>query len=387
VAKIMRKSVFVLGIAALASAACLPAHAWGLDGPTLLKVLDGLHDPAEGYSCEYEGRVRYTRASDRDSLRLGNDGIAQIFSGSFTYRWDGAARLDYFVTHMSDHKVAKASIAIINDRKTIASGYVDDLMKTAKVSRADAHSNNIEHPYSLGRLHGLDLLRRHCAAQLTMVHEGTEPLDGYSCEVVTFKYTPASIPPEKESSQKFWVDLERGGHILRRELYRGANLSERLSRVQLAPFDGPKGSKVWLPISGTYEVFLYGDEKTRTILHSKDPIRIEEYLVMSPTVSLIAGIRDGHFAIELSPGTVVTDTVRGITYDFGRDQRPAPVTVAQAQERLRSHLSEADAQASELRAASWQRGGRTEWSWLPWAAAAAALIVAVIVFVKRRVAA
>jgi hypothetical protein len=96
---------------------------------------------------------------------------------------------------------------------------------------------------------------------------------------------------------KLWVDLERDGCPLRYELYRGDDLEVRTEVMRLERLTLPDGRHLWLPVTGKTMTFL-GQEGPGRIVHTKEPVSVEDYGVLVETVKFDQGLSDGFFSAK-----------------------------------------------------------------------------------------
>ncbi len=187
-----------------------------------------------------------------------------------------------------------------------------------------------------------------------LVYEGTEEVDGVPCERYAFVLGKPPYPIETGLVHRFWIDMGRNGHVLKKERWNRGRLLSTASEITLDQVE-IDGQPVWFPAKGTARN-IYENEVTSE----------EHYRVLRGSAKINQGISDAAFSIKYPMGTPISDRLRGVVYEFGQDRRPPPKSMADAQTRLKEALSKAEAAKSELAAASWSRGGWINWAfWGP----------------------
>ena len=208
-----------------------------------------------------------------------------------------------------------------------------------------------------------------------MIHESPVVIDGHNCEVFAFV---TGKDPEKgiideNIIERFYIDLERGGHTIKFEWCRGSRVLARIVDIRLEQFQDRKGRSVWLPVYGHFEA---GEDLGR-------PMNTEIVSVMRGSIRINTGLTDDHFRLRFKDGSLIKDGVR----EFRSDQAVAknPVNLEQAEEQLRQQIREAETQEKELKATSLARGGG--WStmtWLPWTVALLMTVALCILLIRQR---
>jgi len=204
------------------------------------------------------------------------------------------------------------------------------------------------------------------------VVEGTEAVDGTPCEryAIVMGKKPYSI--ETGLVERFWVDLGRNGHVLKKEEWHRGQLFTTVSEIELKSYEGKSG-KVWVPVKGKATNIYNGSVSSE-----------ENYRVLQGSVRVGIVIPDRQFSVKYPVGTPISDHLRGIFYEFGQDKRPPPATLSDAQARLDENLAKAGEDRAELVAASWSRGGWINWAfWGPLSASLVVACSALVLYVVR----
>ena len=340
------------------------------DSRQFLRAIDALQAPLQDLYCEYEGeRVEEARALG-DGL-----GLFENYSGIFKYKSKEKFIVDIYEDFL-ESKVNKS-------RRLATRSILSTESETQMFSRADGKSGRATSRHvtssdfdvtgSYGRIFLVRSLRESLKYdKKRLVHEGSEEVDGVSCEryAIVMGRQPYSI--ETGLVDRFWVDMGRCGHVLRMETMNKGRLLTTSSEIKLEEFPA-KAGKLWIPVEG----------KCRSMDGGKVVVE-ERYHVLKSSIRFNKGLADGEFTIRYPMGTPVSDQVKKVVYEIGQDRRPPPEKMIDAQTRLDEALKKAGESRSELVAASWSRGGWINWSfWGPFSAFLAVALVAAFAFVAR----
>ena len=364
----LNKAAFVfLALLGLSARASLGQD---IDDQQLLRMIDALQSPLKSLYCEYEGeRLEY-------QLAVGNDmGLYQRFSGIFRYK----AKDKYLNDIYHDFLANK-----LNPQRRIATQSILSTGSGTQIfSRADGSSGRVEARHvtsvdfeitgSYGRIFLVRTLREDLKYdKKRLVVEGTEVVDGTPCEryAIVMGKQPYSI--DTGLVVRYWVDLARNGHVLKKERWSRGQLLNVVSEIELKSYQGESG-KVWIPVKGK-STNMYNGSK------SSD----EYYRVLQGSVRVGGDIPDRQFSVKYPVGTPISDHLKGVFYEFGQDRRPPPVTSSDAQARLDENLAKAAENRAELVAASWSRGGWINWAfWGPLFASLVGAFFALVLYVIR----
>jgi hypothetical protein len=205
-----------------------------------------------------------------------------------------------------------------------------------------------------------------------LAHEGTEDIGGVPCEryAVVLGQEPYSI--EKGLVMRFWIDMARGGGVLRHEFLSRGMLLATAEGIELKRFDTPEGV-VWLPSRGKVVTSSEGVASSE-----------ERYGLILNSVVLNRDVPDRRFTVKYPMGTPVTDQVKKLYYEQGQDTRPAPTNTKDAQTRLDEALAEAEKVRDKLDASAWSREPGVDWLfWLPLSLSLAVAGCAGVLALKR----
>ena len=369
------KAVFVsLALLALSARASLGQD---IDDQQLLRMIDALQSPLSSLYCEYEGeRLECGPQKAQWKFDVGNDtGLLERYSGIFRYK----AQDKYLNDIYHDFSANK-----FNRQRTIATQSILSTESGTQIfSRADGSSGKVEArhvtsaDFEITGSYGTIFLVRSLREDLKydkkqLVVEGTEVVDGAPCEryAIVMGRKPYSI--ETGLVERFWVDLGRNGHVLKKERWSSGQLLNVVSEIELKSYEGESG-KVWVPVKGK-STNMYNSSKTSE----------EYYRVLQGSVRVGSVIPDRQFSVKYPVGTPISDHLKGVFYEFGQDRRPPPVTSSDAQARLDETLAKAAEGRAELVAASWSRGGWINWAfWGPLSASLVGAFFALVLYVVR----
>jgi hypothetical protein len=163
------------------------------------------------------------------------------------------------------------------------------------------------------------------------------------------RYSDLSFPTKP--TERYWIDLARGGHALRMEHFWGSTLRVRVHGIRLAEFKAPGGLPIWLPVYGVVDTFSR-DRRTSDV-----PTLREEYHVMRSSVRLNAGIPDERFSTSWRAETATSESLARVKAEYRRQlqnppPRPSKTDPESVRQRLELQLAEADRQAKALEASA-----------------------------------
>jgi hypothetical protein len=225
--------------------------------------------------------------------------------------------------------------------------------------------------------------------------DGVEDLAGRRCTAISFWYASGpDLAQRGNLSEKFWIDFERGGLVLRHERRDGSNLMELTMVTKVHKYDAPSGKSLWLPTAGQAEGYMTinPNEGGSPRVYTPEPICVVDYALINGTMRLEQGLEDEHFSVNAAPGDIISDEFKKARYEYGqylvrsKEEKSTPVTDNEIQANLERMLSDADLLSKELKATSPARSG-PDWStYAPWTASALALTGLAVVNIRRRAA-
>ncbi len=346
---------------------------------SFVDTLAAVQPQLDDFHCEFEGYSVVKSESLRKSLKLADDGILQGFTGLFIWTTRGDTYVN--TLHRVEHtgwiereqviirgSKGEAEQYLRRDNRPIGRGVIDSPFRI--------HTNR---EGCLGSIFLIDTLRRLSWLRGMGFSVTDDVLDGQRLKLLSISLTSWPGP-----YQKFWIDLHRGGHVVRWEMFaRGGELTRR-SDIELRSF--PLGDRtVWMPVRGVSE--SHNAFKDGKAYYPAEPTTVETIQVVGSTLAFNKHPGPDTFNIKYKPGTPISDKLRKLEYEFGQ-QKPkieprTAMPVREAEELLKEAIANAERQRSELVAASPSDG--FNWSsWLAWGFGAVLLVTSTILMIQRR---
>jgi hypothetical protein len=347
------------------------------DAQLLIDTIEALQQPIEDFRCEFEGTNRFMGKVAESFKVTREDGLYESFSGVFIWKRGGDIHYETWNRRASDNQISRESV-VMRMRQRQAEEYyrLNDeplgyaVIKKPEEVRPDLHN-------CLAFIFLIDNLKRDIA-QKGLDHSVSDNLvDGRPLKVLNIgiKGVPDSL------IARYWIDLRRNGHVVRRESYRAGKVMSGRLDIKLAPFE-IGDTEVWMPVSGEsvgYEAL--GEDKIPIV--TKEPTSIRTIYVVNGTMEFNKHPGPEAFTIKYKMGTPISDNLRKLEYEFGQQKIGLNPTKAEAEKMLNEQLAQAEAQKAELVVASPSEG--FDWTrWLAWGFGALALIASVLLWLQRR---
>jgi hypothetical protein len=330
-----------------------------VDGRQFMAMLEGLHSDIHDFELVWEGQLKYADSAP-DLQKGGPKNIECIFQGSYAYRArDGAAYYDLY------QKPFDASAPFLHATHAQLKGKHTKLVLSSNQKRPPGFAEessggpaSFRFPNSPERIEYLSYWRRcgYSTARIGYECEGWDEIDGYPVLRIAIHESP-SEPSSYRKLSRLWVDMARGGHVLKHDFYVGSELWWRVHNVKLAPMPLGSGKEVWFPIYGEHDSFLWGTGcRTTPALHETN------YLVRGSLV-FNKGLADERFSLDWEGHKAKPEPLRGTAreFDLAAPSLPPPPPVrtdpAGVQEDQERRLAEADRQARQLDASPPARRG------------------------------
>lgn len=345
------------------------------DTHDFVMAMGELQPSLEDLRCEYEGAKHFLSPAIVKERHLKPDGLFESFSGIYVWTSSGDVSCKALRRYAEDGRILREQY-VVRSAAAEAEHYLrpnDSPLGNGAV--ADAASFATDEGGMLGTIHLTDTIRRMSRGGAFDLSLADDRLEGRKIKILTFTMKGLTTP-----FQRFWIDPDRGGQVIRREGYdpNGAVLGRTV--IDLKDFV-IQGGKVWIPIAGTTEGFA-AIENGKPVT-AKSPTYVETIAILRPTLQFNQHPPSAVFQIAYKLGTPITDNLRKLEFEFGQQhigQRPAR---AEAQVMLAGLLSKAEEQKKELVAASPSRV--FDWSMvLPWVAALAVLASGLALWRNRR---
>ena len=373
----------VIALVAASSLAFLAPADQELSRQQLVQLIHAAQEEnCRDVSFDYEGRQVAPKRSGEAEVRMS-------YSGTFRRRADGATFADIYQSKNQSGKAAHAVIGVLDGATAFSSQEAGQ--KKANITFAKRGMLEYAGPANFREVWLADWIEKLAGSAYRYEYEGRQKLDGRECVVARFRLIldgDDSTPRDQTVSLLFWIDLERGGHVVRfEERYRGDNLAQ-LTTVDLGRFDRGNGQASWIPTSGKIENRITSQEKKLVFL--KEPILLTTYTLIPMTIRFDQGFKDDAFSVEAKPGDAVSDEIRKARYEFGQYMvRPKAMikrpTDTEIKANLDKMLKDSAAMGDELRASSPLRDGPSLSSYWPWAVAGLASLGAGLIFYKNRI--
>ena len=330
-----------------------------VDGEQLMRLLEGLHSQVHDYELVCEGRIRFADTAE-ESIKEGGPKIHEMdFQGSFGYRSaDGADYLDLYQKPIhSDGSFLHGTYAQIKGEfaKTVRSSDQKDLPQV--IEKGPGVPGSLNFPCSPERIIYLHRWRRwgYRAGNIGYGFEGWDELNGMPTLRIRVNEFPRSHLLEEKWS-RFWIDLKRGGHVIKHESFRGSHLESRTYNIVLEQFQLADGTKIWFPVHGELDSFAW------QMVYRPDPVLHEVYDVVRGSLIFNRGLADERFSIGWKGHGPKVGGLKRLAEEYrSRPPRPRPpgfrTDPVGVEEDQMHRLAEADRQAEELDASPPSRPG------------------------------
>ncbi len=359
----------------------------------LISLMEGARGEWKDYSFFFEGKSTVLGEAERQSQKLGPDGVQFTYSGTYSRRSDRAVRVEsYFFNHRTD-TAGHYLVSKFDNTLTVSARSESD--EKAEVTIREPGIEDFKRIGSFGQILLADAVIGYALSSYVYRFEGFEQVDGHNCIKVRFLLTQdESLPLEKAVSDVFWIDLQRGGHVLRHERHFRTDVASATTNIRLESFETPEGIKVWLPVQGQVEGRITrstGPNPKR--IYSKDPILIEAYHLVPTSLKLNQGLTDKDFTVQPKIGDLVSDHLKKAQYEFGqyvirsKEPKARPLTNAELETKLETMLGDANIMAGELKATSVERRGTTWLQRTPWIVGGLAALISILLLIRRQISA
>lgn len=339
-------------------------------------------------SFEYEGKAVYPRSGGRDRPEI----PAFAYNGTYSMRSDGATRANIYFFDFIDQAAENYVVARLGAQTTVWSKRAE--AREASITISEARPTDFQRIGSFGQIMLSDEVVELAQSTLPYQFMGFEMFDGARCAVARFYRSKGSIDKRNAISDTFWIDLERGGHVLRHEHRLGENLARILTGIRLEAHEASPGRSVWMPVFGQEEGHIGQDERDPSVrTYPKDAVYLEAYELVTATLRFDRGLSDEYFTVKPHRGDLVSDRLKEAEYEYGqyviRSRQPAepPPSDAEIEAGLEAMLKDSDFLARELKATSVARLGPTWADWAPWLVVGCAAAALAVILFRRRIAA
>ena len=269
-----------------------PATGQEVTANQFLRLIKAAHAPIRDVSFAFEGDNEYLGPSAEDQ----EDHPQRYdirFEGRYAFRaLDGATFLEMFYD-LPDNSPGRHSIMtslkgmseIINITPDVGS------WNTLPIYRSPGGPSSMHVQYSPAFYVFLWLFQPiETASDFGYSFLGWEDIDGHRCLKIEFDSHPGY--GGRAPTQNFWLDMERGAHILRHLRTLDGSPIEDTKNIQLAQFPLPSGEQVWFPVR--CEILKYGLEGE---YHDEPTFREVNYIV-NGTLKFNTNLPDSRFLVD-----------------------------------------------------------------------------------------
>ncbi len=328
------------------------------DARGAVEMIESLQHDIKDFRCEFEGKLYYLSDEVRKLRGLQGEGLYDTFSGLYVWKTGGDTYVDSLHRFEPEGKIVRETL-IVRPREKQAEVYSRPVdAPLGEASLQDSSHVNANRTGSLGELFLIDEIKRDAARDGLELVLSDDEIDGRPLKVLTFR-----LKGVDQVFDRFWVDLRRSGHVVRRESYGPKNAVVGRVDIKLASFR-VGSAEVWMPIFGKAEGHMTMKDGKPFI--SPEPTSSETIYINDGTLRFNLDPGPGTFTHTYKPGTPISDSLRRVQTEFGHQKPPARQTKLQVETMLREQLATAQAQRKELVAGSPARPGTDLVAWLPW---------------------
>jgi hypothetical protein len=331
----------------------------GIDGKSIFGLLERYASLFNDVTFLYEGSLSEARGEkERPEVKF-------RFQGLYASRADGATLLDVFLLDEKDKPQSRLVNSVINDRLEMLNATPDMLprIRDRAPQSGPGGPGSLDRPDAPERIF-LPWYFRTLAepAEHDYKSEGWEEINGRRCLRVRLLHQPRSqlkgMTEDIFPTLRLWIDLERG-YPLRTETYIGSHLERRTEIKHLVQLSLPDGRPIWLPAAGTTAIFSQFGGRKR--VYKKEPVQIEEQVILIETVSFNKGLTDAFFSVKEHALAASDEGLRRLERELQQKPKTVverlPMDPKSREGRLAAALTEADRQAQRLEASSPARVG------------------------------
>ena len=345
-------------------------------GPSeFARLMQGLHGDLRDVTFVYEGWSRGVPSSRsiEEDVRSGPDRRVgeRDYQGGYSFRADGATRLDYYTDHINDGKPHKSfsvhQLEVIFDHKLYSLDRMPET-RNEKPTVGGGGPGVIKHSYSPEEIHYAWFFRTMGdPAKKGYKYLGWEEIDGRRCLKVELDVA-WGFPEHMEDRPiyRFWIDMERGGHPIQIEFLRGERVMTRTARIALESLTDGDGRERWFPVRGITYIWPFFPKDDGGV-----PVAYETYQVLDGTVRFNQNLPDAFFSLDWKGAIPETEQLATRRKEF---RKPPPRDDPEGiRLRLAKDLTEADKLAKQLEASS---PAREPWNWTVLGQAGFAMVAA-----------
>ncbi|MGC8644431.1 MAG: hypothetical protein ACP5XB_31595 [Isosphaeraceae bacterium] len=339
----------------------------------LLDTIESLQQPVEDFQCEFEGQTYHLVKEVAEQQKLGKDGLAESFSGSFAWRRGGDFRYDRLKRDLTLGGKIMRQAAVVRMQESRAELYMrmnDEPNGAARVlhPRQLLASWDLHSPRDMFLI---DELRYDVNNETHLASVADDRISGRSVKVLKIGFKINNV-----TFRSYWIDLSHGGHVVRAEFYGFKDPTKPSARRDITLASFKVGDAVmWMPVSAEQANYV-----TETL---KEPGVREKLYVVNGTMQFNTHPGPEVFTMKYKPGTPISDSLRKLQYEYGQEKIREEPTRAEVEKMLKDQLAEAEKQKSTLVVAQTSAGSGW-YAWLPWGFAALVVISLAALWIQRR---
>ena len=325
-----------------------------LVGSEVMKVLEGLHAQIKDFAFVCEGETKWL-VDSADMYREAPDNGSGLFQGSYAYRQDGAAYWDLYLKPADPRAdFQHNTFAQLKGRRSRIFRVPDRQRGPELIEVGVGSPTELGTPFSPQLFLCLGYWRRigYSTKEIEIESMDWDEIDGNRTLRLSMIEHPLKPKPSdgrsaKGAWSKYWVDLKRGGHVLKHERYRGTHLISRTDKIELTSLRSPNGQQIWLPTHGEFNTFWWLKG------YSDTPLFHETYGVVRSSIVLNRGLTDERFSVKWKGQQAETTRLKELRREY-QSTPPKPEKPrlrsdpAGVQEYQEQRLAEADRQAKQL---------------------------------------
>lgn len=355
---------------------CVPSQTDGNVGPDrFVRLIQGQAEILKDVSFVFEGEMRWIGPKNE----LGGDPelFDERFQGGYLYRKNDAAFLDVYV------RCAKPTEPVTHRKVCVLKGRQESQSVRANSKRFGIAPATLRGGGFVGTLTGPQSphVFFHLWHLLLVDHPrdwnyaflGWDNIDGRRCLRVEIDPFPRAggdktgneSPGEYETRHQYWIDLERGAHVVKLEILTRKKLWLRFDRIVLERFPLPDKTFIWFPVRGRMQSYLWNET------YRDSPVAEQTAAVVPSSIRFNQNLPDEMFNVNRPSAFPSPDELRKriqkprkfeLREEFDSAPSSAPRTdPIGVRRRIEQKLEEADRQAEELQASS---PARASWSWV-----------------------